>query len=224
MSDMSITPDQIREGRERLHMTQQQLADEVGVSRRTVTSWERGESTPQNRAGAVAEVLRIGTVDLPEFGPEALLRRLGQLAKQRREEIGLGRQGFAKEAGLGSDRTMTQFEFGRTLPTMMSQRKIEKALGWRLGSIEKTLRQINRMASEIDMQELDAEDSLYLDSQELKPLSLYTDDELVDELRRRLKTDRRAAVHSQRQDLYDLAASTNSEHLEEDDDDEQADS
>jgi DNA-binding XRE family transcriptional regulator len=217
MSDMSITPDQIREGRERLHMTQQQLADEVGVSRRTVTSWERGESTPQNRAAAVAQVLRIGTVDLPEFGPEALLRRLGQLAKQRREEIGLGRQTFAKEAGLGSDRTMVQFEFGRTLPSMVSQRKIEKALGWRLGSIEKTLRQINRMASEIDMHELDAEDSLYLESQELKSLALYTDDELMDELRRRLKSDRRVAT-GQRQVLYDLAASKNREHLEAEDD------
>jgi DNA-binding transcriptional regulator YiaG len=44
MSDMSITPDQIREARERSLMTQQQLADAVGVSRRTIVSWERGES------------------------------------------------------------------------------------------------------------------------------------------------------------------------------------
>ena len=203
-------------------MTQQQLADELGVSLRTVGSWERGETIPRNRLAALAETLHLEGAR--EFGTEALLRRVGQLAKQRREEIGLGRQGFAKEAGLGSDRTMTQFEFGRTLPNMISQRKIEKALGWRLGSIEDTMRMINRKAAEISMESLDVEDSLYLDSQTPKSLALYTDDELMDELRRRLKTDRRAAVHPQRQDLYDLAASTNSEHLEEDDDDEHADS
>jgi transcriptional regulator with XRE-family HTH domain len=224
MEVMSISAEQIRSGRERLMMTQQQLADELGVSLRTVGNWERGETVPRNRLAPLAEVLRL--TDEPLFGSEALLRRLGQLAKQRREEIGLGRQLFSKEAGLGSDRTVTQFEFGRTVPSMASQRKIEKALGWRLGVIDTILRQVNRMASEITMEDVDAEDSLYLESQELKSLALYTDDELMDELRRRLKTDRRVAT-GQRQDLYDLAASTNSEHLEAEDDDhddEQADS
>lgn len=196
-----------------MHMTQQQLADEVGVSRRTVTSWERGESTPQNRTAAVAEVLRIGDLrDLPEFGSDALLRRLGQLAKQRREEIGVGRPAFAKEAGLGSDRTVVQFEFGRVLPSGTSQRRIEKALGWRLGAIEDAMAMLDRKASDIRMEELDAEDSLYVAGQHTTALSLVSSEDLLAELARRLGVG--SGLKADVQDLYGLAASTNSEHLE----------
>lgn len=52
--------------RERKRMTQQQLAEAVGVELRTVGGWERGESKPRNRMAALEEVLgvslRPGTV------------------------------------------------------------------------------------------------------------------------------------------------------------------
>ena len=198
-------------------MTQQQLADELGVSLRTVGSWERGETIPRNRLAALAETLNLEGAS--EFGTDALLRRIGYLAKRRREEIGLGRIPFAKEAGMGSDKTVKEFEFGRALPGGTSQRRIEKALGWRYGAIADVMTMVNRKADSITMESVDAEDSLYLDAQSPKTLALYSDDELLDELRRRLKTDRRlAAQHesadTEAQNLYGLAASTNSEHLE----------
>lgn len=198
-------------------MTQQELADEVGVSKRTIGGWERGESVPRNRMGALAEVL--GMEGTSEFGHKALLRRLGQLAKQRREQIGLGRQPFAKEAGLGSDKTVQAFEFGRTLPSGTSQRKIEKALDWRPGVIDDMMRMTNRKASSIEMEELDAEDSLFIAGQGgIKGLYMVSDEELLEELKRRLGQSSRHLSRNA-QDVYGLAASTNVEHLEEDDQD-----
>lgn len=174
---MSISAEDIRAGRERRMMTQRELADEVGVSLRTITSWERGETVPRNRTAVIAEVL--GLDGASEFGREALLRRLGQLAKQRREERGIGRPSMARAAGLGSDKTITAFEFGRVLPSGASQRKIEKALGWKLGVIDDVMRMLDRKASTIEMEEL------YL---EAAPggLALVSNEDLIEELRRRL--------------------------------------
>jgi DNA-binding transcriptional regulator YiaG len=212
----SFTADEIRAGRERKMMTQQELADAVGVSLRTVNSWERGESVPRNRMAVIAEVL--GLEGASEFGHDALLRQLGRLAKQRREELGLPRQGFSKEIGLGSDRTLVAFEFGRTLPSGTSQRKIEKGLGWRLGVIDDIMRMVNRKASEIVMEEVDAEDSLYISSQgEIKGLELVSDDALLAEVRRRMTQSSRHLSEAA-QHMYGLAASTNAEHLEDEED------
>jgi DNA-binding transcriptional regulator YiaG len=213
MDGMSeISAEDIKSGRERQHMTQQELADELGVSLRTVGSWERGESVPRNRAAALAEVL--GMEGVSEFGTKALLRRLGQLAKQRREEIGLPRQGMAREYGLGSDKTIVAFEFGRTLPSGTSQRKIERALDWKVGVIDEVMRMVNRKASDITMEELDAEDALYLSAQgEVKGLELVSDDALLAEVRRRM-TESSRHLSEAAQHMYGLAASTNVEHLE----------
>jgi transcriptional regulator with XRE-family HTH domain len=211
----SISAEDIKAGRERKMMTQQELADEVGVSLRTVSSWERGESVPRNRTAVIAEVL--GLEGAREFGREALLRRLGQLAKRRREELGIGRQPFAREAGLGSDKTVAEFEFGRVLPSGTSQRKIEKALDWKLGVIDDTMRMLDRKASSIEMEELDAEDSMFIAGQGgIKGLELVSDDDLLAELRRRLGQSARH-LSKDAQDVYGLAASTNVEHLEDED-------
>lgn len=40
--------DRIRTARQRARLTQQQLADRVGVGRRTVDNWENGRTQPQN--------------------------------------------------------------------------------------------------------------------------------------------------------------------------------
>lgn len=217
MDDMSgITGEQIRAARERRRMTQQELADELGVSLRTVSNWERGESIPRNRAGAIEEFLSISE-SLPEFGEMALRRRLGELAKQRREELGMSARTFSVEAGLGSDKTVRNFEFARVLPYGVVQTKLEKALGWRLGAIEDTLRMVNRKASSIRMEDLDAEDSLFIAKEGgAVALEAVSDDALIAEIARRLKA-HQAAVPNGVQNLFDLAASHNNEHLEEDD-------
>ena len=216
MSDMSsITGEQIRAAREMVRMTQRQLAEEVGVSLRTVSSWERGESIPRNRAGAIMEVLSIPDIEEPEFGYKALLRRLGELGKQRREELGIGRVALSKEMGLGSDKTLVTFEYGRTGLTGTSYRRIEKGLGWKLGIIDDVLRDKNRKASSITMEELDAEDRMHLDQVSgVRPLALVSNEDLLDELRRRLAGSPAPFQNDDVQNLYGLAASTNHEHLE----------
>lgn len=225
-----IDPEDIRSSLESWGMSRQDLADKVGVPVEAVIEWEQGIApVPEGKVGAVRKALDIGGDSVPEFGPAALLRRLGQLAKQRREEIGMGRPSFAKEAGLGSDRTLVQFEFGRTLPSGASQRKIEKALDWKLGVIEDVMRMTNRKASDIGIEELDAEDSLYLASRggvdplNRRPLRYVSSEDLLEEIRLRLES----AAPPPRlygkpkpdvKDMYGLAASTNVEHLEDEDD------
>lgn len=212
----SITADEIKAGRERKMMTQKELADAVGVSLRTVSSWERGESVPRNRMAVIAEVL--GLEGATEFGYDALLRQLGRLAKRRREELGLGRQPFAKEAGLGSDKTVAEFEFGRVLPSGTSRRRIEKALDWKLGVIDDVMRMVDRKAATIEMEMLDAEDSLYIAGQGgIKGLELVSDDDLLAEVRRRMGQSSRN-LSKDAQDMFGLAASANVEHLEDEQD------
>lgn len=154
-----------------------------------------------------------------EFGRQALMRRLGELAKQRREEIGLGRAAFAKEAKLGSDKTVFDFEFGKRVPTPITQSRLERALGWRLGAIDDTLRLVDRKVTSIQMEELDAEDSLFIAKESgHASLALIPDEELLAEVARRMRADRRVqAPLVDGQGLYGLAASTNSEHLEDED-------
>lgn len=58
----------IRRARERLHMSQAELAAEVGVSRSTVNAWERDRAYPQNRIGALEQVLGLSLSE--DEGPE----------------------------------------------------------------------------------------------------------------------------------------------------------
>jgi DNA-binding transcriptional regulator YiaG len=215
----NISADDIKAGRERLHMTQQQLADEVGVSLRTVGSWERGETIPRNRLGALAEALNLESGER-EFGRSALIKRLGQLAKQRREEVGLGRVPFADAAGLGSDATVRDFEFGRHLPTGRTLRKFEKALGWRLGSIDEVITAKDRRAATITMADLD---ELPTESAVGRPLATYPTADLLREVITRL-TGLEAGLRTNvdYSVLYGLAAQGHiPEHLE--DEEEQGD-
>lgn len=49
----------IRRARERLHLTQKELADAVDASVRAVGDWERDKAAPRNRIGALEEVLGV---------------------------------------------------------------------------------------------------------------------------------------------------------------------
>lgn len=60
-----VTRDVIRTQREKLGMSQQQLADAVGVSRGAVQHWERGTTAPKrNLQNAVARKLQITVAQL----------------------------------------------------------------------------------------------------------------------------------------------------------------
>lgn len=48
---------QIKAARERAQLTQQQLAERLGVGLRTVGNWERGETVPKNRMAAIEALL-----------------------------------------------------------------------------------------------------------------------------------------------------------------------
>lgn len=49
----------IQRARHRKRMTQEQLAEALGVSRVTVARWETGDMFPQQNAGAIEELLGI---------------------------------------------------------------------------------------------------------------------------------------------------------------------
>lgn len=215
----SVNGEDIRSHRERDMMTQEELAERLGVPVEQVADWEAGtRSVPKARMGVIRDVLSIGELKT-EFGREALLRRIGQLAKERREQIGIGRVPFAKELGM-SDSTIRDFEFGRRAPMGSTQRKVEKGLGWRYGAIDDVLRMVDRKASNISMEEIDAEDSLRVghDMPGMRPLAFASNDELLAELRRRMEGGEafpKPESGGESAELYGLAASTNVEHLEE---------
>ncbi|WP_181038640.1 helix-turn-helix transcriptional regulator [Arthrobacter sp. ZGTC131] len=134
--------------------------------------------------------------DTSELVQKDLVRQLGMLAKQRREEIGISRDLLAKEAGIEARATIEDFEHGKHLPSGDTQRKLEKALGWRLGAIKDAMGITDRQASTITMEELDAEDSQYLASQGAIPsLALVSDDDLLAEVARRFRRQRGEPVN-----------------------------
>lgn len=149
-----------------------------------------------------------------EFGREAVLRRLGALARRRREELGLSRAAFVEQSGIRSDATIREFEFGNLAPRPLTLVKYEKALGWRQGAILEALSDEGRRASEIQMEELDEFDSVPAGG-----LSRISTPELLEELSKRLK-ELQATIGAPAQSLYGLAAMGHKpEHLDEDGDD-----
>lgn len=215
---MNITADQIREGRNRRGITQQELADELGVTTRTVGNWERGDSIPRNKMGAIREALDLG--DVPEgyeWGLPAVRVKLGALAKQRREELGLSRDALADRAQLRSKQTVMNFEFARSMPHGQTLRQIEKALEWKFGSIDEAL-ESGKRASDLEMEFFDIFDR----TPKKRPLASYSTEEVLDEAIRRLTEFRGAlgpssAHRDMTQDLVGLAAMGHKpEHLEED--------
>ena len=67
---LPLTGDQIRRAREALRMTQQDLADQLGVGLRTIGRWERGESAPRSAMGALTRILQLPTPDTATEDPD----------------------------------------------------------------------------------------------------------------------------------------------------------
>lgn len=116
-----------------------------------------------------------------DFGHEAILRRLGSLARRRREEMGFSRAALVEHSGIRSDATIRDFEFGKFAPRELTQTRLEKALGWRPGSIMEFLGDEGRRASSIQMEDLDQYDSPNVD-----PMAKIPTAQLLQEVIRRL--------------------------------------
>lgn len=80
--------EQIRRAREALGWTQTQLAEAVGVGMRTVGNWERGDTIPKNRMGALQRVLGHA-LDMPDplaaYSELTLLNELMRRAVDRQQ-------------------------------------------------------------------------------------------------------------------------------------------
>lgn len=75
----------IRAARERRMMTQQELADLVGVDKRTVGNWERGRVRPRNRMGKLTEVLDLEMSSLEQA--EEDIRRLRGISVAEQDDL-----------------------------------------------------------------------------------------------------------------------------------------
>jgi transcriptional regulator with XRE-family HTH domain len=60
---------QIRAARERLGLTQAQVAEKVGVARETVGNWETGQTDPKNKRARLLDVLGLSTPAAEEEAP-----------------------------------------------------------------------------------------------------------------------------------------------------------
>jgi transcriptional regulator with XRE-family HTH domain len=145
-----------------------------------------------------------------DYGQEAIRRRLGQLAKRRREQLGLTRVAFAQHAGM-FDQAVQDFEFARRWPRTATLRKFEDALGWKPFITEDILGS-SRRASSIELEDLDDVDVVAPERGSV-PLRGVPTAELLAELGRRFARVEAAVAHAEpvRAD-YDLASSD--DHVE----------
>ena len=80
-----ITGQQIRSARERAGLTQEQLAQRVDVSLRSVGNWERGHSIPRSKSAIVEAVLADWLdkeSDEPQLGSASDAELLAEIARR----------------------------------------------------------------------------------------------------------------------------------------------
>mgnify|MGYP002351276966 CR=1 FL=1 len=87
-----ITGEQLRDARSRAGLTQEQLANQVGTTLRSIGNWERGSGVPKGREAAIRDLLGdllMGPSSNPlaEASDVALLAELGRRLA-RTEQIG----------------------------------------------------------------------------------------------------------------------------------------
>ena len=67
-----VVGENIRKFRKRLKLTQDELADRVGVTWEMISRYERGENSPMNKLANIAEALNISISDLVDSDRENL--------------------------------------------------------------------------------------------------------------------------------------------------------
>jgi transcriptional regulator with XRE-family HTH domain len=65
-----VVGENIRKFRKRLKLTQDELADRVGVTWEMVSRYERGQNSPMNKLSSIAEALSVSIGDLVDVGNE----------------------------------------------------------------------------------------------------------------------------------------------------------
>lgn len=126
------------------------------------------------------------------------LETIGQLIKEGRLEKGLRQLPFAKFAEVDA-KTLSSMERGTRVAWETNQRKVEKALGWRLGSIQEvldhaaetpresvTLASMKEGAAEASWQDL-ADEEKRAPEQPVTRANQLTDEELLAELSYRFR-------------------------------------
>lgn len=206
---MNINGEEIKEARERAQLTQQELADIVGVSRRSVGSWERGESIPRNRLAAVREALGIESND--ESGKKALARLLDMWLVRE----GMGPDKFARAVNPANFRLVYAWRAGTSAPQKKNRPLLEDVLGWRRGSVTEVLEASDSIYWGLDRVEPAKEAQPLLEARELST------PDLVQELMRRvLEMDHELSTRNAPTDnvrsLFGLAADKNGNAGQED--------
>lgn len=91
-----ITGSQLRDARSRARLTQEELANLVGVTLRSVGNWERSQGVPRSQEGAVRAALGGYLDESLEGNPLASVSDVALLAEIGRR---LGRAGGQTDAG-----------------------------------------------------------------------------------------------------------------------------
>jgi DNA-binding transcriptional regulator YiaG len=125
-----MSADDIRALRDRLGLTQGQMAEQVGVSVNTIAGWEAGRTSP--RAGNLEALAELG-----EQGPDESKFTAGAGTAPSAEEIrtfrqknGLSQAEFAQKTGVSAN-TVSNWERGETMPRGKSLAKLVSIMGQR---------------------------------------------------------------------------------------------
>lgn len=137
-------------------------------------------------------------VDDEAVNEEEALETIGRMIKEGRLALGLRQLPFAKFAEVDA-KTLASMEKGTRVAWETSQRKVEKALGWRIGSIQEvldsaadtpresvTLASMKEGSSEATWQDLAAEENGTAE-QPVTRANQLTDEELLAELSYRFR-------------------------------------
>lgn len=84
-----MSGDDIRRARQEMSLTQDDLAEAIGVTRKTVSNWERGIAVPRTRLAALLKFLRLQQDEGVRIGPSlrdaSNIQLLAELLTRMRE-------------------------------------------------------------------------------------------------------------------------------------------
>lgn len=135
----------IKERRLACGLTQEQLAEKVGVSRTAVRNWEKGRSQPEEaRSSVLAAALECDVASIrtlakkcgrprrehsaAELAIEAENRERAMPYISRRKALGLTQKELARRTGI-HPRTISCMESGKNYPCWETRQKIRRVLG-----------------------------------------------------------------------------------------------